>query len=191
MWIPKPAVYLRVGPDGSHAQFIQDVSEKCKLKLFNRRCRTPRSMFHGRSTKINENYKKTIGRCKEPKMVAFNNISVKHMCTSWPFKCLDGWMQHELQNIDTWIFSVNDKGMKSCGEIDAQDILLHVFGSDDLKGRISMLYQNITEIHHMLPDGTVRILSCDSNKLQDAIVLTYSECMERVRVGAKGVYHNE
>jgi hypothetical protein len=39
--------------------------------------------------------------------------------------------------------------------------------------------QYITEIHHILPDGTVRILACNGQKLEEAIVLTADAFMER------------
>jgi hypothetical protein len=92
------------------------------------------------------------------------------------------------KNMDTIVFSVNDKGLKSTGEVDADDVITHAFGEDNGHHR-HMLYRMITEIHHMLPDGTVRILACGGKKLQDAIVLTPDECMAReiARVGGRGV----
>jgi len=46
----------------------------------------------------------------------------------------------------------------------------------------------VTEMHHMLPDGTVHMLACDGKKVEEAIVLTPHACMEReiARVLAMG-----
>jgi hypothetical protein len=135
-------------------------------------------MFQRQPTK----FEKNMCNYKGKKMVAFDNIQAKQMCTSWYFKRLDGFLEgNSLKGVDTWVFSVNDKEMKSCGEVDAEEILIHAFGSEDVKYRRFMLYKNITEIHHMMSDGTVRILSCDGKKLDEAIVLTHEECIERVR----------
>ena len=65
-------------------------------------------------------------------------------------------------------------------EFDADDVMRHVFPGGDFEAHSYMLYKNITEIHHMLADGTVRVLSCDGKKLEEAIVLSYKECIERV-----------
>ena len=73
--------------------------------------------------------------------------------------------------------------MKWSGELDAEDILVHVFGKEGLEGRLTIMYNKITEIHHMLPDGNVRMLACGGKKLEDTIVLSYAECIERVVSG--------
>ena len=72
--------------------------------------------------------------------------------------------------------------MKSCGEVSAQDILDHAFGKDT--GHVPRLYHWISEIHHMLPDGTVRILACGGKGLEDPIVLSENQCREREAVRA-------
>jgi hypothetical protein len=170
-----PRVYLRVGPSGSgHTSFIQNLAQTRDLKLFTKRTRTPRKMFHHGSTK----FEHTIYRYEGKKMVAFDNFRANHMCCPRQFKFLT------CRDIDTWVFSVNDKGMESCGEVDADDVLAHAF-IEDLRAGVGLvarrinMYQYITDIHHMLPDGTVRILACDGKKLDEAIVLTADACMAR------------
>ncbi|KAJ1465365.1 hypothetical protein T484DRAFT_1757473 [Baffinella frigidus] len=118
-------------------------------------------------------------------MVAFDNIQLKDMCKPSPIVYLFHPSSH-FRNIDTWVFSVNDKGMKSCGEVDADDVMRHVFPGGAFEAHSLMLYRNITEIHHMLPDGTVRILACGGKKLDSAIVLTPHACMERETARVRG-----
>ena len=110
-------------------------------------------------------------------MVAFDNFPAKQMCSPSPIVYgFKNWSNLP-KNMDTVVFSMNDKGMKSCGEVDADDVIAHAFGVDN--GHWHMLYRMITEIHHMLPDGTVRILACGGKKLEEAIVLTSDACMAR------------
>ena len=157
------------------------------MKLFTKRTRTPFKLLNRHTTK----FEKMIADCTEKKMVAFDNTpvkkmryantTVKNMCFIKNLKFLD----HEpkcdnRKSVDTWIFSVNDTGMKLSGNDDAEDILVHLFGKDDLESRRSTLYNLVTEIHNMLPDGTVRVLACGGKKLEDPIVLSYEECIERV-----------
>jgi hypothetical protein len=131
-----------------------------------------------------------IAQCTEKKMVAFDNTpvkkmgyantTVKNMCFIKNLKSLDHEPKCDRRTrVDTWVFSVNDEGMKLSGNDDAEDILVHLFGKDDLEFRRGTLYNLVTEIHRMLPDGTVRILACGGKKLQDTIVLSYDECIER------------
>jgi hypothetical protein len=173
-------VYLRVGLNGSgHTRFIQDLGKMCGLKCFNKKSRTPLKTFHRRSTQ----FEKAIGLYEGEKMVAFDNTSAKQMCNLRTFKNLNGGCLtcDSIRNgIDTWVFSVNQSGMKSSGDIDIDDILVHVFGKDELQGRRNIFFRNVTEVHHMLADGTVRVLACDGKKLEDAIVLSYNECIKRV-----------
>ena len=72
--------------------------------------------------------------------------------------------------------------MKSSGEADAENILVHLFGKDELESRQSVMYNLITEIQHVLPNGKVRILACGGKKLEDAIVLSHKECTDRMVV---------
>jgi hypothetical protein len=159
------------------------------MKLFAKRTRTPFKLLNRQTTK----FEKNIAHCKEKKMVAFDNMpvkkvryantTVKNMCFIKNLKMLDFEPKCKLnnRNVDAWVFSINDEGMKSSGEDDAEDILVHLFGEYDLESSRSTLYNNlVTEIHHMLPDGTVRVLASDRNKLKDAIVLSYDECIQRV-----------
>ena len=184
-------IYIRVGPSGSgHTRFIEDLATKCDMKLFTKRTRTPFKLFNRQTTK----FEKMIADCKEKKMVAFDNTlvknmryantTVKNMCFIKNLKFLD--MEPKCDNrrrVDTWVFSVNDKGMKSSGEDDAEDILVHLFGKYELEYRRKDVYNLVTEIHHMRPTGTVRILASGGKKLEAAIVLSYDECIERVVLG--------
>ena len=164
-------MYLRVGASGSgHTRFIQDLSKTCDLKLFTKHTVTANKWFRGPCQKFST----MVRRCKEKKMVAFDNMQQKDMCRASPIVYLNGD-----DKIDTYVFSVNDRGMKSCGAVDADDVLRHAFGEGGFDGHSHMLYRKISEIHHMLPDGTVRILACGGAKLADPIVLTRLECMER------------
>ena len=176
-----PKIYLRVGPTGSgHTSFIKNVARTCELKLFSKRTMTPMKIFHARFSHMFHNFIHSKGK----KMVAFDNTQAKHMCTPRPFKFFGN---RTYGDIDTWIFSINDNGMKKCGEIDANDVLAHAFSEDlrtgdGLMARRIDMYLYITEIHHMLPDGSVRILASGGKKLQDPIVLSALECIERVCV---------
>jgi hypothetical protein len=184
-------LYIRVGPNGSgHTRFIRDLATKCDMKLFTKRTRTPYKLLNRQTTK----FEKMIADCTEKKMVAFDNTpvkswryantTVKNMCFVKNLKSLDHEPKCDRRtSVDTWVFSINDTGMKSSGEDDAEDILVHLFGKDGLEGYRGTLYYLVTEIHKMLPDGTVRVLACGGKKLQDAIVLSYDECIERVVAG--------
>ena len=126
------------------------------------------------------------------KKMRYANTTVKNMCFIKNLKMLDFEPKcNNRKSVDTWVFSINDKEMKLSGEDDAEDILLHLFGKDDLgdgwESRRGTLYNLVTEIHHMLPDGTVRVLASGGKKLQDAIVLSYDECIERVVEPLMGV----
>jgi len=174
----KPHVYLRVGPDGSeHTSFILDLATECGMKLFTKRTRTPMKMFNRESTKFED----TIGRCKEKKMVAFIDTPVKKMCFIKNLKHLEH-VPSCIGHVDTWIFSVSDKGMQSSVEADAEDILVHLFGKDELESHQSVLHLHNLEIQHVLPNGKVRILACGGKKLEDAIVLSHKECTDRMVV---------
>jgi hypothetical protein len=166
----KPRVYLRVGPSGSgHTRFIKELAETCKLKLFMKHRITPKKFCYGPGS---TQFCDKVDSCKQSNMIAFDGFHAKHMCRPSPIVYAQ-WPK----KTDTIVFSMNDKGMKSCGEIDADDVIAHAFGVDN--GHWHMLYRMITEIHHMLPDGTVRILACGGKQLEEAIVLTPKECMAR------------
>ena len=174
-------IYIRVGPSGSgHTRFIQDLATKCDMKLFTKRTRTPFKLLNRQPTK----FEKMIAHCKEKKMVAFDNTPVKNMCFIKNLKSLNFEPKWDRRaRVDTWVFSVNDKGMKSSGEDDAEDILVHLFGKYELEYRREDVYNRVTEIHKILPDGTVHVLACGGKKLEAAIVLSYDECIERVVLG--------
>jgi hypothetical protein len=172
-----PKIYLRVGPGGSgHTNFIEDLAKACDLELFTHRGMTPRKFCYGPGS---ARFNTKLQRCKKKKMLAFDNCRSKDMCSEVPIVLSFHWdgMSHIL---DTIVLSVNDKGMKSSGEVDADEVLRHAFPYGDVEH--CRLYPKITEIHHMLPDGTVRILASAGKKLQDPIVLSALECIERVRV---------
>jgi len=185
--MPPGRIYIRIGPSGSgHTRFIRDLAMKCDMKLFTKRTRTPYKLLNRQTTK----FEKMIAQCTEKKMVAFDNTpvkkmgyantTVKNMCFIKNLKSLDHEPKCDRRTrVDTWVFSVNDEGMKLSGNDDSEDILVHLFGKDDLESRRGTLYNLVTEIHRMLPDGTVRILACGGKKLQDIIVLSYDECIER------------
>ena len=118
------------------------------------------------------------------KKMRYANTTVNNMCFFKNLKMLDFEPKCDRRtSVDTWVFSVNDKGMKLSGNDDAEDILVHLFGKDDLESRRDILYNLVTEIHYMLPNGTVRILASGGKKLEAAIVLSYDECIERVVLG--------
>jgi hypothetical protein len=167
-----PHVYLRVGPSGSgHTRFIQELSNTRNLQLFMKHTVTPTKFRSGvGSTRFCE----MVDRCKEPNMIAFDDFKASGMCRPHPI-VYARWPTRT----DTIVFSMNDKGMKSCGEVDADDVLRHAFPKGAFEAHSWMLYRMITEIHHMQADGKVRILACGGKKLEDAIVLTPEECIAR------------
>jgi hypothetical protein len=178
-----PRVYLRVGGNGSgHTSFIKHVSKTCDLQLFTKPTMTAFKIFHGRSSQ----FLAQIHRYKEKKMLAFDNIRPTQMCQASCMLRLRGSHDDHMKNIDTYVFSINDTGMKSCGEVTADDVLTHAFGTDGLKAHRHVLYNVMTEIHHMLPDGTVRVLACAGEKLVDPLVLTQDECNARVTKRGEG-----
>ena len=163
-------MYLRVGAVGSgHSRFIYDVAKTRNLTVFSK---SSAKTFSGLSQKESE---MVLGRkrrdstaCARKAMVAFDGIKQKNMCRAGFILFLQADAE-----IDTYVFSVYDQGMKK-GEVDADDVLRQAFGKVDFE-----LYRKITEIHHMLSDGTIRILACGGAKLADPIVLTYDECLAR------------
>jgi hypothetical protein len=175
---PHPHVYLRVGPGGSgHTRFIHDLATCLDNELFTGLHVTPKKVFNGMSVQ----FCSRVRRYNGPKLVAFDDIQPKDMCKPTPIVY---WFRFpRLGTVNTWVFSVDDTGMKSCGEVTADDILRHVFPGGAFEAHSCMLYRNIKEIHHMLPDGTVRVLACDGKKLEDATVLSYTECIERAKRG--------
>jgi hypothetical protein len=168
-------VYLRVGPTGSgHTKFIHDLSKVCNLQLFMKHTITPRKFYRGMGCR---KFCKMVDKFKLPKMVAFDNFKTKDMCSHFAVIHNFTTWKHLPKKMDMIVFSVNDKGLKSNGAVDADDVITHVFGEDN--GYNSELLKAITEIHHMLPDGTVRILAIGGEKLENALVLTADECMAR------------
>ena len=120
-------------------------------------------------------------------MVAFDNFTPAHMCSPSPIVYSFHWDNIRAENLRAVVFSLNDKGMKSCGKIDSDDVLRYAFPKGAVQAHIWMLYRQIAEIHHMLSDGTVRVLATNKRKLENPIILTQSECIERettrVRIG--------
>ena len=173
-----PFVYLRVGPSASsgHTDFIDHMARKHDLQLFSKSDITPVKIID--NVKGGMRFWNKINRYKGKKMVAFDNIDAKHMVQVGKLKRLGSVSNFE--DVDAWVFSINDKGMKSCGEVSIQDILDHAFGKDT--GHFPRLLRWFSEIHHMLPDGTVRILACRGEKLEEPIVLTEYECLQRESV---------
>ena len=168
--------YIRVGPSGAgHTDFIQHLSNTCNLRLFSKQGMTPKKYCYGPG---GDRFCSQILKCKQPKMLAFNDCRAKDMCRPSPIVYNFG-SSNLHQDLHTVVFSVNDKGMKSCGEVDADDILKHAFPNGAFEAHSHMLYQNIFEIHHMLTDGTVRIMACGGKKLQDPLMLTKNECLAR------------
>jgi len=165
-----PPVYLRVGPSGSgHTRFIHDMCNECNQDLLSRHNMTPKKFING------------MPRCRGSKkrtMVAFDDIRPKDMCKASRVVYLFH-PSSPCKTVDTWVFSVREDGMNSCGEVDADDVMRYVFPGGDFEAHRDMLYRNITEVHHMLADGTVRVLACGGKKLEDAVVLSYHECIER------------
>jgi len=173
-----PLVYLRVGPGGcGHSRFIHDLSCESNQELHMRHNVTPKKFFGGAANQ----FRSMVRRCREQNMVAFDDIRKKDMCkASSIVYMLHPGFGTPCKNVDTVVLDFLDTGMRSCGEVDADDVMRHVFPGGDFEAHSYMLYQNITEVHHMLADGTVRVLACDGKKLEDAIVLSYKECIERV-----------
>ena len=166
-----PPVYLRVGPGGSgHSRFIHDVCDACDQDLLWHNM-TPKKFINGmpRRTRYRRSKKRT--------MVAFDDIRPKDMCKASRIVYLFH-PSSPCKTVDTWVFSFSDVGMNSCGEVDADDVMRHVFPGEQFEAHRDMLYRNITEVHHMLADGTVRVLAC-GGKLEDAVVLSYRECIKR------------
>ena len=121
-------------------------------------------------------------------MVAFDNFTPAHMCAPSPIVySFHNWNDIRAENLRAVVFSLNDKGVKSCGEIDSDDVLRYAFPNGAAHYHNDMLYHQIAEIHQMLSDGTVRVLATNGKKLENPIVLTQSECIERettrVRIG--------
>ena len=172
-----PRVYLRVGPNApEHTTFIEHLGIQNDLQIFSKNNVSPLKFCHHGTTCVR--FKDKFSKYKMPKMLAFDNFRAKDMCSPSQIVYYFHW-DLSRHYADTIVFSVNDKGMKSCGEVDADDVLRHVFPNGKFEAHSWMLYRNITEIHHMLPDGTVRILACGGKKLEDPIVLTEMECLER------------
>ena len=173
-----PFVYLRVGPSASsgHTDFIDHMARKHDLKLFAKSGITPVKIIN--NVKGGIRFYNKIRRYKGNKMVAFDNIDAKHMVRVGRLKRMGS--SGNFEDVDAWVFSINDKGMKSCGEVSTQDILDHAFGKNT--GHVPRLFSWFSEIHHILPNGTVRILACRGEKLEEPIVLTQQECLERETV---------
>jgi len=115
---------------------------------------------------------------KQRTMVAFDDTQPKDMCKASPIV----YLPHPSSNcetVDTWVFSVRDDWMRPCGEVDADDVMRYVFPGGAFEAHSCMLYQNITEVHHMLANGTVRVLAYGGKKLEEAVVLSYDECIKR------------
>ena len=140
---------------------------------------TPKKICYGPGS---SRFNNTSLKCNYPKMLAFDNCHAKEMCSAAPIEYNFHW-NGLVNEFHTVVFSINDSGMKPCAEIDADDLLRHAFPKQFDEKKI-MLYSKILEIHHMLSDGTVRILAYGGKKLEDPIVVTETECLERILVGA-------
>lgn len=173
-----PLVYLRIGPGGcGHSRFIHDLSCKTNQELHMRHSVTPKKFFGGTA----RGFCSMIRRCKGQNMVAFDDIQKKEMCkASRIVYMLHPATGSPCRNVDTLVLDFNDAGMRSCGEVDADDVMRHIFPDGAFEAHRSMLYKNITEIHQLLVDGTVRVLACGGKKLENVIVLSYEECIQRV-----------
>jgi len=168
----EPCVYLRVGASGSgHSRFIHDLTDACDLHLLMRLNGTAKRWFANGSCPKRSSFYPT-GR-----IVAFDGISPKQMCTASNVVYIA--QDSKKKKINTYVFSLDDRRMKPSCEIDADDVLKYAFGGDGHRNHYDMLYRRITEIHHMLPNGTVRILASEGEKLVHPIVLTRSECLNR------------
>ena len=97
-------------------------------------------------------------------MLAFDNFTPKQMCGPSPIVYSVHWYNICAENLDTVVFSLNDKGMKSCGEIDSDDVLRYAFPKGAAQAHNAMLYRQIAEIHHMLSDGTVCVLATEARE---------------------------
>jgi hypothetical protein len=167
-----PYVYLRVGASGSgHTRFIHELANECDLYLYQRHNGHAKNWFTGGSRPKWYSFHPT-GR-----MVAFDGMSPKQMCRASDIVYIT--QDSSKKKFSTYVFSLDDKYMTTSCEIDADDVLKYAFGSDGYHNHHNMLYKRITEIHHMLPDGTVRILASNGEKLTDPIVLTRIECIQR------------
>ena len=168
-------IFLRVGPSAPHTDFVEHIAMTHNLQLFANVNMTPRKFCYGPGS---ARFNAKVLKCKKPKILAFDSFHAKDMCDPAPIKYNFHW-NGEIQDLHTVVFTVNDKGMKSGAEVDADDVLRHVFQNGDFEHHRCMLYRNISEIHHMLSDGTVKILACGGKKLEDPIVLTEKQCLER------------
>jgi hypothetical protein len=173
-----PRVFLRVGANGTgHTRFINDLAETCHLKVFTKHSISPKKFANGVG---NLKFCEKVDRYQFPKMIAFDNVSVKHMCS--PSSILHGFScDHTPNNIDAIVFSINDKG-KLGDDIDLDGIIRHVFGKNS--GHLSMLYKRITEIHHMVKNNKVRVLASMGKRLHEPIILSHEECIDRVKFTA-------
>ena len=168
-------VYLRVGPTSpGHGNFIRYMAKACNLQLFCKNGMTPKKICYGPGSSCFNN--KAL-KCKNPKMLAFEDCRSKDMCDVAPIQYNFHW-NGLINDFKTAVFSINDTGMNLCAEI---DLLRHAF-PNEFDEKKTMLYSKILEINHMLPNGTVRILACGGKKLEDPIVVTETECLERILV---------
>jgi hypothetical protein len=168
----EPHVYLRVGASGSgHTRFIHELAAACDLNLFQRHNGHAKNWF-GRGRTI----RWTKFHTPET-IIAFDDMRPKQMCRASDIVYIT--QDSKRNKISTYVFSLDDRYMTTSGDIDADDALKYAFGNDGYNRHHNMLYKRITEIHHMLPNGTVRILASDGVKLADPIVLTQLECLKR------------
>ena len=173
-------VYLRVGPTSpAHGNFIRFMAKACNLQLFCKNGMTPKKFCYGPGS---ARFNNKALKCKTPKMLAFDNCFAKDMCDVAPIEYNFHW-NGLVNDFKTVVFSVNDTGLNQFSEIDADDLLRHVF-PNEFDCKKMMLYSKVSEIHHIMPDGTVRILFCEGKKLEDPVVVTETECLERILVGA-------
>ena len=161
-------MYLRVGASGSgHSRFIHDLADGCDLTRLDNGGSAKKWFANGYGRK----------RCSfesRKRMVAFDGIAQKEMCTASNLVYLA--QDSTKKKVDTYIFSMD---MRVLGDFDADDVLKYAFGARGHRKHSDVLYERITEIHHMLPDGTVRILASEGAKLVDPIILTRVECLQR------------
>ena len=173
-------VYLRVGPSSpGHGNFIRYMAKACNLQLFCKNGMTPKKFCYGPGS---ARFNNKALKCKKPKMLAFDDCRAKDMCAVAPIEYNFHW-NGLINDFKTVVFSINDTALKSCADIDADDLLRYAF-PDECNEKRTLLYNKILEIHHMLPDGKVRILASGGKKLEDPIEVTETECLERILVGA-------
>ena len=173
-----PRVYLRVGPSGS-AEFIEHIAEISNLELHMKKNMTPRKYCRGPG---GQRFCEKIQKSHKQVMVAFDNFTPAHMCSPSPIVYSFHWDNIRAENLHTVVFSLNDKGMKSCGEIDSDDVLRHAFPNGAAQAHIWMLYRQIAEIHHMLSDGTVRVLATERSSRVRSFSRKLNALSERRRV---------